>query len=292
LYKEWALYANDQWRVRPGLTLNLGLRYEYYGPQRSHEGLDSNFFFGSGSTIFERIRNGRLQTTGSEGVWKPDKNNFAPRVGFAWDVFGDGKTSLRGGYGIAYERNFGNVTFNVIQNPPSYTVLSIISQRDITGFTPVTLSNSGPLAGSSGSKIIPAASLRFVRNDIVNAFAHFWSLAAEREISKGTIASVEYSGSAGRKLYSLENINRSGSGLVYLGSLSRNPFTGATSDRLNGQYTNINTRGNNGRSNYNALIASLQSNDLMKLGLQLTARYTYAVAKDNLSSTFSDSPGN
>jgi hypothetical protein len=295
-YNEFAAYINDSYRVNPRLTLNMGLRYEYYGVQHNKDQqLDSNFYFGQGTNLFEQIRNGSVQIAPDSSLgklWKPDKNNFAPRVGFAWDMFGDGKTSLRGGYGIAYERNFGNVTFNVIQNPPSYTVLSIISQFDTPGFTPITLSNSGPLAGSSGSKIIPAASLRYVRNDIANAYAHFWSGALEREISKGTVASVEYSGSAGRKLYSIENINRSGTGLVYLGSLSTNPFTGVTSDRLNGQYTNINTRGNNGMSNYNALIASLQSNDLLKLGLQLTARYTYAVAKDNLSSTFSDSPGN
>ena len=295
-YNEYAAYINDSYRATPRLTLNLGLRYEYYGVQHNkNQQLDSNFYFGQGANLFEQIRNGSVQLAPDSSLgslWKPDKNNFAPRLGFAWDVFGDGTTSLRGGYGLAYERNFGNVTFNVIQNPPAYTVLSIISQRDIPGFTPITLSNSGPLAGSSGSKIIPAASLRFVRNDIVNAYAHFWSAAVERELSKGTIASLEYSGSAGRKLYSIENINRSGTGLVYLGSRSANPFTGATSDRLNGQYTNINTRGNNGRSNYNALIASLQSNDLFKLGLQLTARYTYGVAKDNLSSTFSDSPGN
>src|SRR6266436_1578569 len=125
---------------------------------------------------------------------------------------------------------------------------------------------------------------RYIQRDPESAQLHS---AFERELSKGTVASVEYSGSAGRKLYSIENLNRSGSGLVYLGSLSTNPFTGVTSDRLNGQYTNINTRGNNGMSNYNALIASLQSNDLLKLGLQLTARYTYAVAKDHLSATFS-----
>src|SRR6266550_4215618 len=130
-YNEWATYVNDSFRVRPSLVLNLGLRYEYYGVQHNkNPELDSNFYFGLGATLQERIRNGSVQIASQSpvgGLWKPDKNNFAPRIGFAWDVFGDGKTSVRGGYGLAYERNFGNVTFNVIQNPPSYAVLSLIN---------------------------------------------------------------------------------------------------------------------------------------------------------------------
>ena len=58
-------------------------------------------------------------------LWKSDWNNFAPRLGFAWDVNGDGRTSVRGGYGISYERNFGNVTYNVLFNPPLYLVTTI-----------------------------------------------------------------------------------------------------------------------------------------------------------------------
>ena len=58
-------------------------------------------------------------------LWKSDWNNWAPRLGFAWDVTGDGRTSVRGGYGMGYERNFGNVTYNVLFNPPKYLVASI-----------------------------------------------------------------------------------------------------------------------------------------------------------------------
>jgi hypothetical protein len=291
-YHEWAAYFNDSWRVRSGLTLNLGLRYEYFGVQHNKfPELDSNFYFGSGSTLQERIRNGSVQLAGNSpvgGLWAPDKNNFAPRVGFAWDVTGDGRTSLRGGYGVSYERNFGNVTFNVIQNPPNQAVVSITAGAT-PGFPTIALSanNLGPVAGSGQTIRIPETSLRHVREDIRNAYAHFWSAAFERELGRGTVASIEYSGSAGRSLYSLENINRQGYGPVYLGGNATTP-TGGSSSRLNGQYGDINSRGNSGYSDYNALIFGIESNDLRKTGLQLTARYTYSSAKDNLSSTFSD----
>lgn len=284
-YNEWAAYVNDSFRLRPGLVLNLGVRYEYYGVQHNkNPELDSNFYFGSGATLQERIRNGSVQIASSSpvgGLWKPDKNNFAPRLGFAWDIFGDGKTSLRGGYGLAYERNFGNVTFNVIQNPPSYAVLSLFNNVDVTNLQ-VTTNNAGPLAGTTPpTKILPTTSLRHVREDIVNAYAHFYSLAFQREVTRGHVLSVEYAGSRGEKLYSISPLNITGSGAFYLGDANPN-------SRLNNVYSNINTRGNEGYSRYNALIVSLDGNNFRNTGMQFTVHYTFASAKDNLSSTFSE----
>ena len=284
-YNEWASYVNDSFRVRPSLVLNLGVRYEYYGVQHNkNPDLDSNFYFGPGATLQERIRNGSVQIAKNSpvgGLWKPDKNNFAPRVGFAWDLFGDGKTSIRGGYGLAYERNFGNVTFNVIQNPPSYAVLSLFNNVDVANLQ-ITTNNAGPLAGTSPpTKVLPVTSLRHVREDIVNAYAHFYSFAFQREISRGNVLSVEYSGSRGQKLYSISPFNINGAGAVYLGDA--NPNT-----RLNTQYANINSRGNEGYSRYNALIVGLDGSNFRNTGMQFTVHYTFAKANDNLSSTFSE----
>lgn len=284
-YNEWAAYVNDSFRVRPNLVLNLGVRYEYYGVQHNkNPELDSNFYFGPGATLQERIRNGSVQIAGDSpvgGLWKKDKNNFAPRVGFAWDLFGDGKTSLRGGYGLAYERNFGNVTFNVIQNPPNYAVMSLFNNVDVTNLQ-VTTDNAGPLAGTSPpTKILPATSLRHVREDIVNAYAHFYSFAFQRELSRGNVLSVEYSGSRGEKLYSISPLNITGAGAFYLGDADPN-------SRLNNQYSNINSRGNEGYSRYNALIVALDGNNFRNTGMQFTLHYTFAKANDNLSSTFSE----
>jgi outer membrane receptor protein involved in Fe transport len=286
-FQEYGLYALDNWRVFSNLTLNLGLRYEYNGPQKSKEGLDSNFFLGSGSNIYQQIRNGGVKVASTNGgLWKPDRNNFAPRLGFAWDITGDGKTSLRGGYGVGYERNFGNVTFNVIQNPPFYAVLSVPS--------PISVNNFGALAASSGTATLPRSSLRYVREDIRNAYAHQWSLSLQREIAKSTTINIEYAGSAGRKGYTLENINRSGTGPRFLGSNTSTtcPTGIAANNRLNCQFSNINTRGNNGYNNNNSVSTSLESNNLFSTGLATVFRYTYAVNRDNLSSTFSSSSNN
>lgn len=288
-YKEWAAYVNDSFRYSPRLTLSFGLRYEYYGVQRNkNPNLDSNFYFGPGATIQERIKNGSAQIAGNSpvgGLWAPDKNNFAPRVGFAYDVFGDGKTSVRGGYGLSYERNFGNVTFNVIQNPPSYLVLSLLNNVDVPNLQ-ITTNNAGPLAGTTPpTKTIPVGSLRYVREDIRNAYAHFFSLGVQREVGRGNILSVEFAASRGEKLYSIDPLNVNGAAAFYLGD--PNP-----TKRLNTQYSNINGRGNLGYSRYRALIVGLNGSNFRNTGLQFTANYTWAVSRDNLSSTFSEAAFN
>jgi len=299
-YHDFALYGNDSLRIKPRFTLNLGLRWEYFGVQHNKDPKkDSNFYFGSGSTLQERIRNGKVMLAEDSPVgslWKKDFNNFAPRVGFAWDLFGDGRTSIRGGYGIAYERNFGNVTFNVIQNPPNYAVVSLLAGTDVPSL-PITLSNAGPLAGSGGTKVLPTTSLRWVRPDITTAYSHFYSVSFQRELFSRTVVSAEFTGSVGQKLYSLENYNRTGFGTFYLGSPAALPPAlqtpgNTTTSRLNGQYSNINERGNGGYSRFKGMIVGLESSNFRSSGLQLTAKYRYSVARDNLSSTFSDSINN
>ena len=302
-YNEWAVYLNDSVRYSSRLTLNLGLRYEYYGVQHNKDKtLDSNFYFGQGATLQDRIRNGRVLRAIDSPVgalWHRDLNNFAPRLGFAYDITGDGKTSVRGGYGLAYERNFGNVTFNIIQNVPAYAVVTVTAGDPGFATIPVSTNNFGPLGGSSGTARLPGRlNVRHVNENIRNAYAHSFSLAFEREVGPRTVASVEYSASMGRSLYDLTNPNRpgvaahfGGPGLGCVGLAGSCDPTNPLS-LLNTQYFPLNTRGNKGRSNYNALIASIESSNLRNLGLQFTARYTLSSARDNLSSTFSESSNN
>ena len=289
-FNDMAFYGQDTWKVTPRLTLNLGLRWEYYGVQHNKDPrLDSNFVFTQGGNYFDNFRNGQIYTAAATpnspaspvgGLWEPQYHNFAPRVGFALDLLGDGTTSLRGGYGIGYERNFGNVTFNVIQNPPGQ-FNSIFN----TG-VPITADNLGPFAGT-GTKALPPASLRYVRQNLPTAYANMWNLSIERQMLKNSLLALEYSGSHGVHLYSIENTNQAGTGIVYMGE---DPTVDSPLDRINRQYGNMNTRGSNGFSYYNSLNTRFVSSNLFHQGLDLTVNYTYSHAIDNISSTFSETP--
>ena len=293
-YDEFALYANDNWSVKNRLTLNLGVRYEYYGPQKKSEPkYDSNFYYGDpgvsvtsspAADIVRGIAAGTVFPTNESPIgnlWKPDKNNFAPRVGFAWDVFGDGRTSVRGGYGMAFERNFGNVTYNVLFNPPKYLVATLDAPADVPTL-PIYADPAGPFGGVAGvTKPIPPGSLRHVDQNIETAYAHFYSTSLQRELKPSLIGTVEYTGSSGRKLYDLADPNKRGAALVYLGS-------GSPTARPNPNYAAFNTRGNRGQSQYHGVTLGLDARQISNTGLQMTAKYTFGRAKDNLSTAFSE----
>jgi outer membrane receptor protein involved in Fe transport len=297
-YDEFALYANDTWSITDRLKLNLGVRYEYFGPQKKSEPkYDSNFYYSdagcsvnssSPTQLIDCIRGGKVFPSNESPVgqlWANDWNNFAPRVGFAYDLSGNGKTSLRGGYGMAYERNFGNVTYNVLFNPPQYLVASIDAPTD-TPVLPIYTDNQGPFGGVAGvTKPIPAGSLRHVDQNIETAYSHFYSLSLQHELFANTVVSVEYTGSTGRKLYDLADPNKRGAALVYqgVGTANQRPIT---------QYAAFNTRGNRGQSQYHGVTFGLDSRRIGSTGLQFNAKYTLSQAKDNLSSTFSDSGAN
>src|SRR4029453_12852174 len=294
-YNEYALYANDNWSVGNRVTVNLGVRYEYYGPQTKKEPkYDSNFYYGdpnvsvntsSPADIVRGIATGAPLPSNESPIgqlWKSDKNNWAPRLGFAWDVNGDGRTSVRGGYGMSYERNFGNVTYNVLFNPPKYLVASIDAGVDVTSM-PIFVDNAGPFGGVAGvTKTIPGGSLRHIDQNIETAYAHFYGLSLQKQIGQALTGSIEYTGSSGRKLYDLSDPNKVGAGLVYLG-------TGTANTRPNPRFSAFNTRGNRGQSQYHGVTFGADLRQLANSGVQMSAKYTLSTPKDNLSSTFSES---
>jgi len=295
-YNDGSVYFEDQWKTSSRLTLNLGLRWEYYGVQHDkHPANDANFVLGAGNNILTQVANGFVANGNNlpDGrLWNPNYHNFAPRLGFAYDLTGDGKTSLRGGYGLAYERNFGNVTFNVIQNPPNYAVINITEGQDVpAGSLLLNTANLGAFAQPI-SKAFPSPTLRAVDRNIKSAYSHMWNLSIEREVAPNTVAALEYSGSRGLHGYSISNFNDTGLGpIIGVGcSPGQNQATcDNTIARPNLQYNSINYRTNGSDSYHHALNARLQANNLRNTGLTMTANYTYSHTIDNLSATFGGS---
>ena len=149
---------------------------------------------------------------------------------------------------------------------------------------PIFVDNAGPFGGVAGvTKPIPGGSLRHVDQNIETAYSHIYSAAFQRVFGGNITVSAEYSGSSGRKLYDLADINKRGAMMMILGI-----GTSATA-RPNPNYTAFNTRGNRGQSQYHGVTFSIDARRFGQTGLQLGASYTIGQAKDNLSTTFSDS---
>jgi len=284
-YNEVAWFAEDTYKLTPRLTLNAGLRWEYFGVLHSPDNeraLDANFYLGPGDNRLQQIASGRFDLTQNQTgalkdrFYKPDYHNFAPRLGLAYDLRGDRKTVLRAGYGIFYDRNFGNVLFNVIQNPPNYAVLIVGSGNSPRAPITANVDQFAALSSVSGQSYTSSA--RAIDQNLRTAYANVWNVNVQHELANDYLISLAYAGSNGIDLYSLDNINRRGSG-VLLGQPGR----------LNPTIGNINFRGNDGHSNYHSLQARVDSHYIKSAGLQFTEAYTYSHAIDNESSTFGDS---
>ena len=205
-------YFGDTWRVRSGLTLTYGLRYEPY--KLFGDLLDRNQTFdmaanraGIRSKIYKNALPGLLYRGddkppgyGDDGqfgsvVTTPDYNNLAPRFGFAWDPFGKGKTSIRGGYAIYYD------------GP------SLMAQNDANNVTPFSYSVEyvdgsfdNPFAGREADNIFPASAANkdvpfptplftiVLDNKYITAYTHNWSLTVERELRGKFVARAGYVG--------------------------------------------------------------------------------------------------
>jgi outer membrane receptor protein involved in Fe transport len=253
-----AFFLQDDWRASQRLTLNLGLRYEY-------ERLPNTF-----------LGNSALPQTLS---MPDDRNNIGPRVGFAYDVKGDGKTSLRGGYGIYYGRIINSTILNALTNtgnPLGQSQVSLAGSNSTAPIFPNVLA-SAP-AG--------AAAVQYFSRNFANPQVHEADVVLEHEISRNTVVSVSYLFSNGRRLpfFVDTNLNRPTSSRVF--NIVDGPFAGQnfsipyfTGARPNTAYGAITEIRSSVFSKYSGLV--LQANRRLTDGLQFQVNYTLSRSSDN-----------
>jgi hypothetical protein len=186
---EMAAYVQDDWRVTRWLTLNLGLRYDYYGPNTEVDNRISNIDLTTGTIIIA----GQNGVSASAGVL-PDRLNFAPRVGFAATVAKG--TVIRGGYGISFVPNM-IASSMALRNPPFVSLFTI----NATPLTPVNSLSDGlplPVATSAAN---PTGSLNGVAFQGATPYVQQFNFTLQRELPKGMVATVSYVGALGRHQY-------------------------------------------------------------------------------------------
>ena len=226
-------YVQDEWRFNRNLTVYSGVRYSYFGPPYAANGLLTNFVpelwnasqapqvtfdgnrvSGSGNFCNGLIVNSQNYQTGPASyqctpgispygkyIYKPQKKNFAPRFGLAWDISGKGKTVVRTGYGIYHEQTLvGNLEQHLGNNPPYQETITVSGG---------SVSNPIP-AGSTPSVVASLSNPALIRGvdlDYKTPYMQHWSLDVQHLLSSKTVVSVGYYGSKGTHLIGVTDIN-------------------------------------------------------------------------------------
>ncbi|MEO8129610.1 MAG: TonB-dependent receptor, partial [Bryobacteraceae bacterium] len=183
---DYALYAQDDWRVSNRLTLNLGIRYEVHGAPVDKHGYIPNFNPAKGDFEFPTF-------TKDAPIYNTDRNNFAPRFGFAYQPFSDAKTVIRGGYGIFFNMNNYDEFLFLPYNPPFGNLLTFQSLP-----TTPTISLNNPFPSNISGAGAPTA--YGVSRDLQMGYVQFFTLGVEREVMKNTILEVSYVGNKSTRL--------------------------------------------------------------------------------------------
>jgi hypothetical protein len=295
-FNELGVFLQDDWKIRSNLTLNLGLRYEWFGRPGEINGLLTNMIPGPGATIFDKVRTATVGHV--DQVVPNDNNDFGPRLGLAWDPRGDGKVSVRGGYGIMYERLFNNSITNIRFNPPYYSFavanpVQVPSQARIPiAYGPMnpdgTFRNEPPSITGDDKNIGVTPGLGLLGNIIGwnpafgtsqqslrvpdpfgrDTYFHNWFGGFQVQLGNNIAFETNYIGNVGRHLGHIVDYNTIEGDLVD-GKL----------DRLNPNFGAINFRAMNAHSRYHGV--QLQLNKRYSHGFTGQFSYTYGRAYDN-----------
>ena len=294
-YENIEAYLQDDWKVTPRFTLNLGIRYSFFPAPSDQNDVLNNFdpslfnpaasakidpatglFVAGQGVVPATYVNGIIFPAGSAcanakkvaavtcspygSIVNPNSNNnFGPRFGFAWDVRGNGKTAIRGGYGVYFDRTLNGIwEQNAFGDPP------LVQQVQITN-----PSFDNPATGSVGTRLGPVnVTATGTPAFKVPSYQDF-NFSVEQQVASNTVFQIAYVGTLGRHLLGDVDINQ-----VPLSLRASNPASDANAIRPYPGYAEITTRAPLFISNYNSLQVAL--NRRVSNGLTLGISYTWS----------------
>ncbi len=332
---EYNFFFNDNWRIRPNFSLDYGLRYEYNTvPSEVNNRIEdaitlknlpvpgnSRFDTPSRTAAFNNAVSAyRAVLDGRTGIYDPDRNNFAPHVGFAWDPWRDGKTSIRAGYGLYYDAILGAVVSqsrNVFPNEipfnidPSFAGFDILGNLLNPAFLVLNGDSNAPLIrpgtinqfGLAPEDFVAGIGQLFVQNSAAGLaftlpekhlrtpYAQQWHLTLEREILRDYLLSAGYVGTKGTKLTRLTTPNFGPNVIPFAGFVDANTAfplflfgQSLAPTRPNQNLGAYQIFENSANSSYHSL--QLEMRKRYTHGYTFTAAYTWSHAIDDVSDVF------
>ncbi len=207
---ESGYFFQDDWRVARNFTVNFGMRYEYFAVPKERDTLQGSLDKIASINSVSQI--GDLTVQRTNNWFKPDRNNFAPRIGFSWDVKGDGKTAIRANYGVFYDRAIGAVVSLADGNTPGFAFTAQVFPNSAVGSDvragagiPPTAQPPAPVLTLPQTR---STSVVVFNPNLTTGYVQSFALNLQREIVRNTVIEVGYVGSRGVKLFMNRDLNQ------------------------------------------------------------------------------------
>ncbi len=267
----FAPYLQDTWRIKSNLTLDLGLRYEYWGALANSLAYPAfNVYQGFG---IADVTNANNYAEAFSFKQIPDKRNFAPRIGLAytprWGRFltGEGKTTIRAGYGVFYDGLFSNILDNTAESQPN-TLGGTLTSASGRGTPNASTTGIGSITPTPN----PMLFIESMASNLHNPLTQQWNADVQRALPLGLVLTLAYVGTRGEHLFVNQDFNPA-TGFTSSGYVYTNPVFGE-----------VGIRTNSGDSRYDSGQVEVERNIH---NLVLRAAYTYSKFMDDASEVYS-----